>query len=933
MPKPFSGRNAVLLALTALGTLVAAVLGYCWWAPDPARLVRVELAGSAKAIRGLPDAQLSAAWADFLLIAGYGIALSCGAWLVCRLPGTKSIHRLARVAIRATWVAVALDIAEHALFLLVPNGISSGGRYAVAAQALAITKWSLITPAATVAALGIVTTMWRAAHPWRSQAELDLTVTRPASDADEVVARGGPDAELAASRTAWRAHTILPKASQDPGKIGICVSGGGIRSATFAFGALDAMRDVVTQARWLVSVSGGGYAAGAMRLALQQPDSVAQPADVYCAGTSELDYTRRHGRYLADSASEWLKLAVTVLRGFLVNMLILALLVVVGARVLAHGYALISVDLSGEGPSRAGQAGVCWAIGACVLSWLLLMTVSIVLEPLPPKVTGMFRQGAFWVLSVAGVVALTGVILPLLARVPFDVPWSTLPGRTTALPLQGVSVLSGYVAALIALGMRPSLRAAVGNEVKRMRGWWRTAGAGGRNLVATACVCAGLFLLLAGFVILFGAVLGHTGPLTAPSSAPGKPLEWKLTVGLAAALSVVALVDQVHWSLHGFYRRRLASAFAVRRIRDRGHVAAVAYDFDKKATDLHEYDTRVANFPEVVFSCAAHVSGNGVTPPGRRVMPWTMSATSVGGQYHGWIPTGDLHDAVSRTIKRDLTVQAAQAISGAAIASQMGVLQRTYTKLLTLSNIRLGSWLPNPAYLDSLPRDRSWVVPRLPRKRGLATLVRELTGSFPADGPLVYVTDGGHYENLGLVELLRRRPAKVYCVDASGDHGGVPDTLAAAIELAHEELGVDITFDNAAKLGAGPDQPGPVNPRDQLMAQVMPRLAPASVITGTIKYPDLGPDYPPSTAKIVLGKAVITPKTPFSLLAYASKNLTFPSDSTADQWFDVSQFDAYHSLGRHVGSLMMAQLPAPASVDQLGNGRVTLPGAVTARSQ
>jgi hypothetical protein len=81
------------------------------------------------------------------------------------------------------------------------------------------------------------------------------------------------------------------------------------------------------------------------------------------------------------------------------------------------------------------------------------------------------------------------------------------------------------------------------------------------------------------------------------------------------------------------------------------------------------------------------------------------------------------------------------------------------------------------------------VVPRLPRKRGLATLARELAGSFPDDGPLVYVTDGGHYKNLGLIELFRRRPAEVYCVDASGDHGGVPGTLAAAIELTWEESG------------------------------------------------------------------------------------------------------------------------------------------------
>jgi hypothetical protein len=274
-------------------------------------------------------------------------------------------------------------------------------------------------------------------------------------------------------------------------------------------------------------------------------------------------------------------------------------------------------------------------------------------------------------------------------------------------------------------------------------------------------------------------------------------------------------------------------------------------------------------------------------------VPWTMSGDYVGSSMIGWAPSSDLYGQVAPTLRLDLTVQAAAAISGAAIASQMGRMEKAYTKLLTISNVRLGSWLPNPAYLTALLSSLSngWALPRLPRRRYLATLARELFGAYPSDGPLVFVTDGGHYENLGLVELLRHRCGTVYCVDASGDQPDMPTILAQAVELAYEELGVVVTLDRPERLGAHDG-----------------RFAETAVVTGTIEYPDLGPGLPAKRGRIVVGKAVLTKDMPFDVLAHAERHPLFPHESTGDQWFDHEQFDAYQSLGRYLGGQMLVAL-------------------------
>jgi hypothetical protein len=90
----------------------------------------------------------------------------------------------------------------------------------------------------------------------------------------------------------------------------------------------------------------------------------------------------------------------------------------------------------------------------------------------------------------------------------------------------------------------------------------------------------------------------------------------------------------------------------------------------------------------------------------------------------------------------------AMAASGAAASPNMGYHTRAgVAALLALFNVRLGWWTGNPrnnkAYREYAP--------------GAGYMLKELLSSTDATDSYVYLSDGGHFENLGLYELVRRR--------------------------------------------------------------------------------------------------------------------------------------------------------------------------------
>jgi hypothetical protein len=142
----------------------------------------------------------------------------------------------------------------------------------------------------------------------------------------------------------------------------------------------------------------------------------------------------------------------------------------------------------------------------------------------------------------------------------------------------------------------------------------------------------------------------------------------------------------------------------------------------------------------------------------------------------------------------------------------------------------------------------------------------------------VYVTDGGHWENLGVVELLRRHCTEVFCFDSSGSMTDSFGTLADAITLAAQELGVTIAlgYEPLRALNAG----GRLN-----------RYVDRDCAVGLIQYPD------GSRGLLWYAKASLTSDAPERLRAYKEKQDIFPCHPTSDQFFDTEQFETYRALG------------------------------------
>ena len=83
------------------------------------------------------------------------------------------------------------------------------------------------------------------------------------------------------------------------------------------------------------------------------------------------------------------------------------------------------------------------------------------------------------------------------------------------------------------------------------------------------------------------------------------------------------------------------------------------------------------------------------------------------------------------------------AISGAAASPNMGYHTSTAVAfLLTLFNVRLGWWLGNPRHTRKWRRSGPMI--------GLLYLVDELFGMTTAESDYVYLSDGGHFENMGI---------------------------------------------------------------------------------------------------------------------------------------------------------------------------------------
>jgi hypothetical protein len=248
----------------------------------------------------------------------------------------------------------------------------------------------------------------------------------------------------------------------------------------------------------------------------------------------------------------------------------------------------------------------------------------------------------------------------------------------------------------------------------------------------------------------------------------------------------------------------------------------------------------------------------------------------------------------TRDYAQDLSLGTAMAISGAAASPSMGYHSSpALAFLLALFNVRLGWWLGNPecerTYRTESPKLGAW------------WLAQEMLGLTTDDKPYIYLSDGGHFENLGLYEMVRRRCRHVVLSDAGCDPNFEFEDLGNAVRKIRIDLGIEIEFAQLRLLKkrgeAVPDSP--------------------YIAMGVIKYPEIDP----ATGRNYLGhilylKPGVHQVEPADVGSYAAQCETFPHESTSDQWFSESQFESYRALGKHIMEATIddprvAQKPTP----------------------
>jgi hypothetical protein len=365
-----------------------------------------------------------------------------------------------------------------------------------------------------------------------------------------------------------------------------------------------------------------------------------------------------------------------------------------------------------------------------------------------------------------------------------------------------------------------------------------------------------------------------------------------LVIAVLLAFVLGHRINVNRFSMHAVYRNRLVRAFlgSARPIRNPDPFTGMDPRDNPRMTDLFQRrDTCHTLFP-VINVTLNLVSGRNTAWAERKAESFTMTPLSCGGAYlhraediaaglpprGAYVMTADYAGNERETGPGDpgqgVTLGTAITLSGAAVSPSMGYHSSpAMAFLMTLFNVRLGAWLPNPAVASTHALERA------KPPNALISLLRELLGRTNDLGRDVYLSDGGHFENLGIYEMIRRRCRYILAIDAGEDPDAHFQDLGDAVRKIRIDFGVDIVFDPPVAIGS---RHKPVTPfLDYACATI--RYPEAGAPTGYLIY--LKPSYPRYIA--------------MDVRAYGNDHSTFPHESTTDQFFSESQFESYRQLG------------------------------------
>ncbi len=352
-----------------------------------------------------------------------------------------------------------------------------------------------------------------------------------------------------------------------------------------------------------------------------------------------------------------------------------------------------------------------------------------------------------------------------------------------------------------------------------------------------------------------------------------------LAVLLAAfGVLVAGSLPVNRFSLNGMYRNRLVRSFVGASRPEATRSPSPFTGFDP-ADDVSLSELAPLGRPLHVLNATLNdVADHSLSMQERKAQPFTFSPLYCGSWKLGYRPAAAY--AGGRTEGGGVSLGTAATVSGAAASPNMGSHSSpALTFLLTLFNARLGAWFGNPG----APGDGSWrdAEPRF----GPFLLLRELAGATDERTPYVFLSDGGHFENLGLYEMVRRRCRLIVVSDASCDPQYLFGDLSIAIRTIRVDFSIPIDFPDGLPFdGSGSGR---------------------HFAVGRIGYAEAdGPGAPPGV--LVYLKATLTGDEPLDVVNYARSHPDFPHEPTGQQFYTEAQFESYRVLGRHAADSLFA---------------------------
>ena len=385
------------------------------------------------------------------------------------------------------------------------------------------------------------------------------------------------------------------------------------------------------------------------------------------------------------------------------------------------------------------------------------------------------------------------------------------------------------------------------------------------------------------------------------------PASWLAAFGVIFFLAGLGLswrVDVNEFSLHHFYRNRLVRCYLGASNADRKAEPFTGFDPDDDLP-MCSFDDNYAG-PYPIFNAALNITGGEeLGYATRRAKSFIFTPLYCGyelGSSGEGVERFTLDDGFLRSYSKTelgrtesrwgklgseggISLGTAMAVSGAAASPNMGYYTSPATAFfMALFDVRLGWWMGNSRY----PKKWKSTGPQL----GLEYLFSEVFANSDQQRGYVYLSDGGHFENLAVYELLRRRCRLIVACDADADGAYQFSDLLSLVEKARTDFGVriEIKFQDI--------QP-PAGSRE----------CPQTCVVGTIYY---DPEDSTDTGTLILVKASMPERSaapcsasdrrlPDDVWRYFEQHLTFPHQSTADQWFDELQFESYRALGEYIG--------------------------------